>query len=455
MTMINQNQQKNQLPKEIEAAFKELKILQHLRQAGIKRNLGFACSYIFQIVFCLLFQHRNWFRMQDSDHKSADFPGKDAVYRFLNCPNFAWQRFLSALSSHVIGKIVPLTTQKKTGVLVVDDSAYARNRSKKVELLARCKDHTNNCYYKGFRMLTLGWSDGHTFIPTDFAMLSSRKACLHGINEAIDKRSVGYKRRLEALQKAPDVIPEMIDRTLKSGVHASHVLMDSWFTHAPLIRAICKRGLAVIGMVKDNNHRYLVNGHALSLKALYKASTTKGFKKSGILSSITTILSNDIPVKIVFVRHRTNKREWLAVLSTDVTLDEEEIIRLYGIRWDIETFFKCTKSILQLGKEFQGRSFDMLISHTTIVFARYIVLNWQHRQQGDDRSLGGLFLAMCDELAELDWVVALSQLLEILTGVTQTANKRVAKFIKCQLSQWIAALPNYIKLYLPISICES
>lgn len=232
-------------------------------------------------------------------------------------------------------------------------------------------------------------------------------------------------------------------------VHASHVLMDSWFTHAPLIRAVCKRGLDVIGMVKDNNHRYLVNGHVLSLKELYKAATAKNFKRTGILRSITTILSNDIPVKIVFVRHRTKKREWLAVLSTDVTLDEEEIIRLYGIRWDIETFFKCTKSLLQLGKEFQGRSFDMLISHTTIVFARYIMLSWQHRQQGDTRSLGGLFLAMCDELAELDWVVALNQLLEILNGVAETASKRVAKFIKCQLSQWIAAsiTSRFICLY--------
>jgi len=72
----------------------------------------------------------------------------------------------------------------------------------------------------------------------------------------------------------------------------------------------------------------------------------------------------------------------------------------HGIRWDIETFFKCTKSFLQLGKEFQERCFDMLISHTTIVFARYIMLSWQHRQQGDFRILGGLFLAMCDELAE-------------------------------------------------------
>jgi len=455
MTMINQNRQENQLPQEIQAAFKELKVLHHLRQAGIKRNLGFACGYIFQIVFCLLFKHRNWFRMQESEHKHADYPAKDAVYRFLNCPNFAWQRFLSALSSYAVAKVESLNNQTKISVLVVDDSAYARNRSKKVELLARCKDHTNNCYYKGFRMLTLGWSDGHTFIPTDFAMLSSRNACLHGMNETIDKRSSGYKRRLAALEKAPDVISEMIDRTLKSGVHASYVLMDSWFTHAPLIRAVCQRGLDVIGMVKANNQRYQVNGEDLNLKELYKAAKINRSNKIGILRSITTTLSGDIPVKIVFVQHRNNKREWLAILSTDVTLDEEEIIRIYGIRWDIETFFKCTKSLLQLGKEFQGRNFDMLISHTTIVFARYIMLSWQHRQQGDDRSLGGLFLVMCDELADMDWVAALTQLLEILNGVAEKANKRIAKFINCQLSHWIAALPNYIKVYLPISFCES
>jgi hypothetical protein len=73
---------------------------------------------------------------------------------------------------------------------------------------------------------------------------------LHGMTETVDKRSIGYKRRLDALKKAPEIIPEMIDRTLKSGIHASYVLMDSWFTHAPLIRAVCQRGLDVIGMVK-------------------------------------------------------------------------------------------------------------------------------------------------------------------------------------------------------------
>ena len=82
---------------------------------------------------------------------------------------------------------------------------------------------------------------------------------------------------------------------------------------------------------------------------------------------------------MVFVRHRSKKKEWLAILSTDRSLSEHEIVQIYGIRWDIEVFFKCTKSLLRLQKEFQERSYDLIISHTTIVFSRFIVLAWQHR----------------------------------------------------------------------------
>ena len=49
--------------------------------------------------------------------------------------------------------------------------------------------------------------------------------------------------------------------------------------------------------------------------------------------------------------------------------------------WSIETFFKFTKSYLKLGTEFQGRSFDMLISHTTVVFSRYLVMEFERRQR--------------------------------------------------------------------------
>lgn len=72
--------------------------------------------------------------------------------------------------------------------------------------------------------------------------------------------------------------------------------------------------------------------------------------KKDILGSVQVALDNGIPAKILFIRNRNKRSEWVAILSTDTTLDNEEIIRIYGMRWDIEVFFKCNKSLLQLEK---------------------------------------------------------------------------------------------------------
>ena len=207
-------------------------------------------------------------------------------------------------------------------------------------------------------------------------------------------------------------------------------------------------------MLKNTNQRYLVGRRSLSLAELYCAATPVTGQK-GILRSIRTCLVPNIPVMVVFVRHRSRKNEWLAIVSTDLSLSEEEIIGIYGIRWDIELFFKCTKSLLRLQKEFQGRWYDLLISHTTIVFSRYILLAWQHRCSTDQRTFGGMFALLCDEVSELDWAIALQQLLELITDIVNHTRKNLSKIISCQLKHWFDALPNYIKVYLPNFHCES
>ncbi|SDE68341.1 putative transposase ISC1217 [Paenibacillus sp. UNCCL117] len=452
--MIDHQTDLNQLPNELKSAFQELNILKFLRQAGFRKRFGFRSTYLFQLVFVLLFHQKNWFRLLESS-KAGAFPGKDAVYRFLNHAGFAWRRFLTLLGTATMKKVDALTSADRDSVFIVDDSMFERNRSKMVELLARFKDHATGTYYKGFRMLTMGWSDGHTFLPLDFALLSSGKSAINEVKENIDKRSHGYKRRQEALLPAPEVIVSMLDRALKAGATASYVLMDSWFTHAPLIGEIVARGLDVIGMVKNDNKHFLVQGRKLSLQELYAVACPVVSKKRGILRSIQTKLASGIPIRVVFVRHRTKKNEWLAILTTDLALTVEDIIRIYAVRWDIEVFFKCTKSLLRLQKEFQGRSYDLLISHTTIVFSRYMLLAWQHRQSTDARSFGGLFYLLCDEVGTLDWVVALQQLLDLINEVAQKAGKKISALIQRQLQQWIAVLPSYIKACLPISCCES
>ncbi|GIO23019.1 IS4 family transposase ISDha5 [Oceanobacillus sp. J11TS1] len=403
----------------------------------------------------MIFEQRNCFRLLESK-KSENLPEKDTIYRFLNHSKFAWRRFLLSLSAATISKVSRLTKSDRLKVLIVDDSAYERNRSKKVELLARCFDHASQKmrFYKGFRMLTLGWSDGATFMPIDFSLLSSKKSKINGISDKIDKRTSGYKRREEALQTAPEQLPAMISRALCAGINASYVLMDSWFTQQPLIQSIVEQGIDVIGMVKATNQRYLVDQKRVGLKELYRLATPTSGNKS-LLRSIHTTMANGVPVKVVFVRNRNKRSEWLAILSTDCTLTETEIIRIYGMRWDIEVFFKATKSLLKLQKEFQGRSYDSLISHTTIVFARYILLSWQNRCSTDDRTLGGMFYELCDEINELDWAVALQQLIELLEDALEKTNKKFKKLIISQLQQWFAGLPSYIRAYLPSLGCES
>lgn len=158
---------------------------------------------------------------------------------------------------------------------------------------------------------------GHTFVPLDYTLLNSSKSAINGMNEYIDKRSHGYKRRQEALLQP--------------------------------LRSSCV----------------------------------------------------------------------------------------------IEVFFKCSKSLLRLQKEFQGRSYDLLTSHTAIVFCQYILLAWQHRKSSNERYFGGLFYLLCDVVGTLDWVVALQQLLDLINQVAQKTLKK------------IPALASYIKACLPISCCKS
>ena len=81
-----------------------------------------------------------------------------------------------------------------------------------------------------------------------------------------------------------------------------------------------------------------------------------------------------LPAKFVYVRNKSSRKDWLVIVSTDMELSEEEVIRVYGKRWDIEVFFKACKSYLNLVKEYRGISYDAMNAHVAIAFSRYICL---------------------------------------------------------------------------------
>lgn len=206
--------------------------------------------YVFQTLFQLVFSGMNLFRRIETGNTSLK---KDTAYRFLNSSRYNWRRFLLLLGSSAIKNfIAPLTSKNRAKVLIVDDSYYGRSRSKKVELLAKIFDHVTGKYVKGFRMLTLGWSDGATFIPLSLSLLSSAKKenRIQEIEDSVDKRCNGYKRRTEALCKSADIIVELLQEALKQKILVSYVLFDSWFAFPALIGKVLNLNMNAICIVK-------------------------------------------------------------------------------------------------------------------------------------------------------------------------------------------------------------
>jgi hypothetical protein len=417
-----------------------------LNRAGIRKLRGLRPLVVLRIVFELAFFGRN---IYTGVHNSASATlGKDAVYRFLSFPKHNWRRLLGFLAQTVIkGFFQPLTDERREDVLILDDSTYDRSRSKEVELLARVYDHSSGRYLKGFRMLTLGWSDGASFVPVDHALLSSTKKRnrIQGITKKMDRRTCGAKRRQEALYKSTELMVPMVRRALGLCISAKYLLMDSWFAFPAVVRSLMGY-IDVICMVKNTTKIfYEFDGDWLTLSQIYR-KIKKRRGRAQIKGSVTVGIGEGKQAKLVFVRRRNRKKgvKWLALLCTDLSVPDDEVVRIYGKRWDIEVFFKMAKHYLKLDSEIQVRDFDSILAHSTIVMIRYIFLAVEQRHASDDRTIGALFLAASDEMRDISLTEALARILCLVGDRVRefyaTSEQVVLEIIECTMKEALSLI---------------
>lgn len=417
-TSITQdNLNDNLISKNIRRFFTRFHLSSALKAANAYKKKGVPASEIFQYLFLLIFSNRSMYMNLLTGRNTPDF-AKDTVYRFMKMLQINWIRFTTILSSRIIKEaIFPLDSKMRANVLIIDDSIFERNRSKKVELLAKVYDHAKHAYKFGFRMLTLGWSDGSTFLPVSSVLLSTDNE-KNRINEAadVDKRSVGYKRRKLALEKGTLAMLELLKQAKNADIPAKYVLFDSWFSSPSSLHAVKEIGYDVIGMIKKTPKMFFrYNGEDMSLISIYDKNKKRRGRSRYLLSVMVDVVKDGeiIPAKVVYVRNRNKRKEYLCIISTDVSLNEDEIIRIYGKRWDIEVFFKVCKSYLRLSKECRSMSYDAMTAHTAVVFTRYMMLSLENRESKDERSLGELFLYFSDEMSDITWIQAFQLMLEM------------------------------------------
>lgn len=256
-----------------------------LNKCGIRKLRGASPLDLFTAIFILPFEGNNFF--QGIVNNPALPFKKDAAYELLKNPRHNWRKVMLTISVKIVIFFSTLTSEEREKVLIIDDSTFDRSRSKVVELLAWIFDHNSRRNLKGFKMLTLGWSDGASFLPLDFILCSSANLDkrIQEITKVLDKRMCGYKRRLEAITKSTEHLGDMVKRALAYGVKADYILMDSWFCF-PVIIAALGQHLPVICMVKNMPKIfYLHQGRWVTLGTLYNR-VKKRSGKAKVLASV-------------------------------------------------------------------------------------------------------------------------------------------------------------------------
>ena len=400
----------------------------------------------------LVFSGKNLYTLLSVSKEKTAF-GKDAVYRFLNKANINWAIFLFYLSCSVITEVDKLTSDNRKTAWVIDDTAYYRDRSKKCELLSRFKDHSNNRYYKGYTLLTIGWDDGQTFIPFEYRLVANadEKKLVEGSHVKEDNRTLATKIRKDAMTEKPKLVLNFLEKAKSAPIsQPSYVIFDSWFCSPSSILSIKGIGYDVVARMKNHkNFLYRYEGELLPINKIFAQKPKRRGKSRYLLSVTVDVCHKDfeesVPAKIVFVRDRNKRNKWIALISTDVTLDEEEIIALYGKRWDIEPFHRVIKSLLGLEKEFQSRSFDGIVAHTAIVMTRYILLSLENRENKDLRSVNEGFFYLCDELEDISFAYAFELIMNIIAECSAEYLCLTKQQIDAFISHFMSSLPCYIK----------
>lgn len=137
-------------------------------------------------------------------------------------------------------------------------------------------------------------------------------------------------------------------------------------------------------------------------------------KRQNLDSDISSATEVQTPsgqiVKLVFVRNRNNRKEFITLLCTDTSLTSEKIVELYARRWSIECCFKACKRYLYLNQECFGTDFDTITALNHITYIRYIIIEIIRRFQDDPLCHCQIFRDSCYDMRTIPFLDALETL---------------------------------------------
>jgi len=311
----------------------------------------------------------------------------------------------------------------KTKVFIVDDTVEGKS-GKHIEgsrdgLWSNKEKRT----IRGINVVSLNYSDGYSSFMLDFAisMGNYARVKLEEFTQELNVRTIAYKRRLEIMDGKSQIAIDMVKRAIKSGIYADYLLVDSWYSKPVFIKEMNDLGLKVISRIANNNKIWNFTGKEKTLNAIYEKSKKITNEKVGKYGkriqftyfSVVAEHKNAGNIKIVFIKTSDNL---IPIASTDLEINDEEIIEIYKRRWDIEQGYKELREHFGFGKE-ENRIYEALIARMTLSFFAYNIVSYINRISHEPKTIGGLFKDLECELYTLS--IAMQAFIEIMDKIAK------------------------------------
>jgi IS4 transposase len=356
-------------------------------------------------------------------NQSNDSFKKDTYYRLLQTSSYNWRKLLTLSTLKILKLLHKVQDANTIKVFIVDDTVEGKT-GKYIEgsrdALWSNKEKRN---IRGVNVVSLNYSDGYSNFMVDFAIAMGNYARVkfEEFTQELDVRSIAYKRRLEIMDGKSKIAVDMVKRAVKSGIYADYLLVDSWYSKPVFIQEMNDLGLRVISRIANNNKIWNFSDKEKTLNAIYEKHKKLKSAKAGKYGkkirftyfSCVVEHKNAGKLKIVFIKTSDNL---IPIVSTDLALNDEEIIDIYKRRWDIEQGYKELREYFGFGKE-ENRIYEALIARMTLSFFAYNIVSYINRISHEPKTIGGLFKDLECELYTLS--IAMQTFIEIMDKIAQ------------------------------------
>lgn len=235
---------------------------------------------------------------------------------------------------------------RRSGILVLDDSTLDKPYARKIELVSRHWSGKHREVVSGINLITLLWSDGDRHVPCDYRLFDKAK---------------------DSLTKN-DHFQAMLETAKARGFAPCAVVFDSWYSSLPNLKLI--RSLQWIWLTRLKENR-LVNPDR---------SGNRAIKKVEIAETGTIVHLKDYGmIKVFKIVATDGDIEYWA--TNDLHMDELTRVKYAGEAWTIEQFHRGIKQFSGI-ERCQARSRRAQRNHIGLALRAFLRLEVHCHQTG-------------------------------------------------------------------------